>query len=154
MASDWNVSFPLGSLCQYLSHDTTWLIPTQVLLSQGDSLSAESLYVVQEGCFFINWSSVEVQVWVMLRQMASLSCLGNHSFRVHGQIFITIRHWCVCYCGCPFWHEDRSVVHNCCWSSPVQSFSSLSTVGLMTIFYCPRFETPPPPTWRGRSPYF
>jgi hypothetical protein len=37
------------------------------------------------------------------------------------------------------------------WSSPAQSFSGLSLAGLVTIFYCPRLETPP--TWRTRSPY-
>jgi hypothetical protein len=35
--------------------------------------------------------------------------------------------------------------------SPAQSFSGQSPAGLMTIFYCLRFETPP--TWRARSPY-
>jgi hypothetical protein len=51
----------------------------------------------------------------------------------------------------PLWREDGSVVYNCCWSSPSQSFSGSSPVGLMTTFYCLRFETPP--TWRARSPY-
>jgi hypothetical protein len=31
--------------------------------------------------------------------------------------------------------------YNCCWSSPVQSSSSPSTVGLVTIFCCLRFKT-------------
>jgi hypothetical protein len=39
------------------------------------------------------------------------------------------------------WREDASVVYNCCWSSPVQSFSVPSHVTLVTIFYCLRFET-------------
>jgi hypothetical protein len=39
------------------------------------------------------------------------------------------------------WWEDGSGVYNCCWSSPVQSFSSPSPVGLETIFYCLRFKT-------------
>jgi hypothetical protein len=47
--------------------------------------------------------------------------------------------------------EDGSVVYNCCWSSPAQSYSGPSPAGLMTTFYCLRFETPP--TWRTRSPY-
>jgi hypothetical protein len=42
-------------------------------------------------------------------------------------------------------------VYNCCWSSPAQSFSGPNPAGLMTIFYCLKFETPP--TWRARSPY-
>jgi hypothetical protein len=44
-----------------------------------------------------------------------------------------------------------SVVCNCCWSSPAQSFSSPNTSGLMTMFYCLRFVTPR--TCRARSPY-
>jgi hypothetical protein len=51
----------------------------------------------------------------------------------------------------PLWREDGSVVYSCCWSSPAQSFSGPSPAGLMTTFYCLRFETPP--TWRARSPY-
>jgi hypothetical protein len=41
--------------------------------------------------------------------------------------------------------------YNCCWSSPAQSLSRLSPVGLMTIFYCLKFEIPS--TWRTKSPY-
>jgi hypothetical protein len=44
-----------------------------------------------------------------------------------------------------------AVVYNCCWSSPAQAFSGQSPAGLMTTFYCLRFEIPP--TWRTRSPY-
>jgi hypothetical protein len=53
--------------------------------------------------------------------------------------------------GRSLWREDRSVVYNCCRSSPTQSFSSPSPSRLITIFYCHRFETSP--TWRTRSPY-
>jgi hypothetical protein len=45
------------------------------------------------------------------------------------------------YVGRPLWREDESVVCNYCWSSPAQSFSGPSPTGLMTIFYCLRFET-------------
>jgi hypothetical protein len=45
-----------------------------------------------------------------------------------------------------------SAVYNCCWFSPVQSFSGPSPAGLMTTFCCLRFETPS--TWRARTPYF
>jgi hypothetical protein len=41
----------------------------------------------------------------------------------------------------PVWREDGSVLYNCCWSSPAQSFSGPSPVGLVAIFYCLRFET-------------
>jgi hypothetical protein len=41
-------------------------------------------------------------------------------------------------------YGDRAgVIYNCVWSSPAQSFSERSTAGLMAIFYCLRFETPP-----------
>jgi hypothetical protein len=50
----------------------------------------------------------------------------------------------------PLWRDDGSVVYSCCWSSPAQSFSGPSPAGLMTTFYCLRFETPP--TWWARVP--
>jgi hypothetical protein len=53
--------------------------------------------------------------------------------------------------GPHLWREDGSIVYNCCWSSPAQSFSDASSAGLMTISHRLRFETPP--TWRARSPY-
>jgi hypothetical protein len=46
---------------------------------------------------------------------------------------------------------DDSIVYNCCWPSPAQSFPGLNPAGLMTIFYCLRFESLP--TWRDMSPY-
>jgi hypothetical protein len=42
-------------------------------------------------------------------------------------------------CECPLWREDRSVFCTCCWSLPVHSFSGLSPLGLVTIFYCLKF---------------
>jgi hypothetical protein len=45
------------------------------------------------------------------------------------------------YMGRSFCREDGSVVYNCCWPSPAQSFLGPITVGLATIFYCLRFET-------------
>jgi hypothetical protein len=43
--------------------------------------------------------------------------------------------------GRSLWREDGSVVYNCCWPSPAQSFSGPSPVRLATIFHCLRFET-------------
>jgi hypothetical protein len=37
------------------------------------------------------------------------------------------------------------VVYNCYWSSPAKSFSGPSPAGLVTRFYCLKFETPPEP---------
>jgi hypothetical protein len=53
--------------------------------------------------------------------------------------------------GSSLWRDNRSAVYNCCWYSPAQSFFGPSPAGFVTIFYCPRFETPP--NWGARSPY-
>jgi hypothetical protein len=53
--------------------------------------------------------------------------------------------------GRSVWREDGSVVYKCYWFWPAQSLSRPSPVGLMTIFYCLRFQTPP--TRWARSPY-
>jgi hypothetical protein len=55
-------------------------------------------------------------------------------------------YYCQTVCGFIYvsrslWREDESVVYNFCWPSPAQSFSGPSPVGLVTIFYCLRFET-------------
>jgi hypothetical protein len=42
--------------------------------------------------------------------------------------------------GRSLWREDGSVVYNCSWSSPVESFSGPSLIGLVMIFCCLRFE--------------
>jgi hypothetical protein len=39
--------------------------------------------------------------------------------------------------------EERTGLYNRCWPSPAQSFSGPSLDGLMAIFHCLRFETPP-----------
>jgi hypothetical protein len=45
------------------------------------------------------------------------------------------------FLGRPLWREDGFVFCICCWSSPAQSFLGSSPLGLVTIFYCLRFET-------------
>jgi hypothetical protein len=54
--------------------------------------------------------------------------------------------------GRPLWREDGSDVYNCCWTSPAQSLSGPIPAGLMTTFYCLRFETPP--NLEGQVPVF
>jgi hypothetical protein len=39
------------------------------------------------------------------------------------------------------WREDGSVIYNCSWSSPAQSFLDPRPVVVTTLFYCLRFET-------------
>jgi hypothetical protein len=80
-------------------------------------------------------------------QSASLSWYQAPS-EAQDQIFITDS--CGFVAGHVLWRQDRSVVYNCCWPSPAQSLSSPGPAGLMIIFYCLRFQTPP--TWRARSP--
>jgi hypothetical protein len=46
--------------------------------------------------------------------------------------------------GRSLWRENGSAVYNCCWSLTAQSFLGPSPAGLVTIFYCLRFETPQP----------
>jgi hypothetical protein len=43
--------------------------------------------------------------------------------------------------GRSLWRENGSAVYNCCWSLPAHSFLDQSLTGLLTIFYCLRFET-------------
>jgi hypothetical protein len=43
--------------------------------------------------------------------------------------------------GRALWQEDGSVVYNCSWPLPVQTFSGSTPMGLVTIIYCLRFET-------------
>jgi hypothetical protein len=43
--------------------------------------------------------------------------------------------------GRPLWREDGSVFCMCRWSLPAQSFSRPCPLGLVTVFYCLRFET-------------
>jgi hypothetical protein len=56
--------------------------------------------------------------------------------------FLLLSNGCgLVYVGRSLWREDGSVVYNCCWPSPAQSFSGQSLVGLATLFYCLRVET-------------
>jgi hypothetical protein len=69
-------------------------------------------------------------------------CLGiKHPSGAYDQIFITVRHLRIFYMGRSPCREDWSVVYNCSWPSPLQSFWGPTPVGLVTIFYCLRFET-------------
>jgi hypothetical protein len=47
-----------------------------------------------------------------------------------------------------------AAVYNCCWASSAQFFLRPSPAGLMSMFYCPGFKTPPPPQPGGPGPLF
>jgi hypothetical protein len=88
----------------------------------------------------------------ILRMTVSRPVLSWNKALVWGfydQIFITLSCGYVDV-GRSLWREDGSVDYNCCWPSAEQSFSGSSPVGLVTVFYCLRFETSfsSPPTTR------
>jgi hypothetical protein len=82
-------------------------------------------------------------VWVLCYDRRSVGpsvLVKKHPSGAYDQIFITVRQFRVCWCEA-LWRDDGSVVCNCCWLPPAQSFSDLSPVGLVTKLYCLRFET-------------
>jgi hypothetical protein len=80
---------------------------------------------------------------LVLRPMVSRPvCLGiKHPSGAYDQIFVTVRCCGFIDVGRSLWREDGSAVYNCCWSSPAQSSSGPSPLGLATVFYCFRFQT-------------
>jgi hypothetical protein len=53
--------------------------------------------------------------------------------------------------GCPLWREDGSVIYDCCWSSPAQSFFGASPVRLSTYFTVSDLRLP---NLEGQIPVF
>jgi hypothetical protein len=85
-------------------------------------------------------------------QSASLSWCQASS-ETQDQIFVTARRLRFSWCGAPSLTRGRVCRLKLLLVSPVQSFSSSSPAGLMTIFYCLRFETPLQPGGTGPSIY-
>jgi hypothetical protein len=80
-----------------------------------------TLYVTTDGqSVSLSWN--KVPIWGLQRDIH------------YRQTFAVLLMWGA------LWREDGSVVYNCCWPSPAQSFSGPSPVGFSTIFYCFRFE--------------
>jgi hypothetical protein len=97
----------------------------------------------------MDWESELLYDW---RFTANQFVLATSPLRRHSIIlFFTLTLAVIFVMQHPLWREDGSAVYNCCWSSPAQSFSGQNPAGLMTTFYCLRFETPL--TWKARSPY-
>jgi hypothetical protein len=86
------------------------------------------------------------------RSVCPAILMSNPHLGLQDQIFITARQLRVSWCGAPSLTIGRICRLQLLLVSPAQSFSVPSPAGLMTVFYCHGFETPPQ-TWRTRSPY-
>jgi hypothetical protein len=84
---------------------------------------------------------------VLVFVASSLILSFRYSFFLFLKCLLTSR-LRVCRPGAPF--LTREQVYNC-WGSPTQLFSGPSSEGLMTIFYCFKFEGTA--TWSARSLY-
>jgi hypothetical protein len=75
----------------------------------------------------------------------SASLLGVKPHVGHKTRFLLLSDSC-CFVdlGYPLWRDYVSVVYNCCWPSPVKSFSDLSVAGLITTFSVSHSRFPQP----------
>jgi hypothetical protein len=115
----------------YVSHIYSILLKTIYFALYTTPLSVQALQ---------NWLC---QVKIMLRPTISRpGCLGVKPHLGHKARFLLLSDSCAFVdVGRPLWWKDGSVVYNCCWPSPAQSFSGPSHVELATVFHCLRFET-------------
>jgi hypothetical protein len=88
-------------------------------------------------------------LWPAISQPVCLDV--KHTFGAQEQIFITITHLWVCWCGMPFVTRGWVCHSQLLLTLTSAVLSGLSPMGLITIFYYLRFDTHP--TWRARSPY-
>jgi hypothetical protein len=77
------------------------------------------------------WPTVSRPVWLGIKHRLGLTT--RFLLRWDSCGFVDV--------GRSLWREDESVIYNCCWYSPAQSFPGPSPVGIVIIFYCLRFET-------------
>jgi hypothetical protein len=100
--------------------------------------------------WILNWT--ELNCYIMTDgQSASLSWYQAPFWGLWPDLFNTFRYLRVCWYGAPSLKRGQVCLLQLLLSSPAESFSGPSPAGLMTTFYCLRFETPP--TWRTRFLY-
>jgi hypothetical protein len=107
-------SYPLA--VSITAHTQSWLPRLLLILLESES------YITTDG----QWASPswdKAPIWGLRAVLLVSNSCG----------FVDMR--------CFLWREGEFVVYNCCWTSPAQSFSSPSPLGLGTVFYCLRFET-------------
>jgi hypothetical protein len=84
-----------------------------------------------------------VESSIMLRPMVSRPvCLGiKHPLGLTARFLLLSDSCGFVAVGRSLWRKHGSIIYSWCCPSPAQSFSGLCPVGLVTIFYCLRFET-------------
>jgi hypothetical protein len=103
------------------------------LLSTEFSHSQTSYFTLRRPTELDHQNQIQSKSYFTMAVYRQLVLLGAKSLETHRQFFFN---WTLAFI---VWREDGSVVYNCCWPSPTQSFSGPSPAELMTIFYCLRF---------------
>jgi hypothetical protein len=124
----------LPSFDHLTSSSWRWLIPSSWLTFHCNSPAIRSL------------PRLSFRVKAMLRWTTSRPvCLGLKPRRVLKTRFLLLSGSCrFVDVEHPLWREDGSVVYNCCWPLPAQSFSGPNPAGLMTIFSVSDSRLPQP----------
>jgi hypothetical protein len=101
---------------------------------------------LQFACSCVLGTPVTVRVTLGLAVYRQSVRLGDKPLETHEQQFFFPNEHVRLQPSCNILSTERmvSVVYNCCWPSPAQSFSGPSLAGLMTTFYCLIFEAPQP----------
>jgi hypothetical protein len=124
------------------SSDHTTSGQLTLLLVSSNSGSSGHYFPLTANSQLSHWlSKSKVMLWPTVSRPICLGVKPNLGPRTrfllmsHSCRFIDVRH--------PLWRENGSFVYSCFWTLPAQSYSGLIPAGLMTIFYCLTFETPP-----------
>jgi hypothetical protein len=98
--------------------------------------------------YHLNWTEL---LYYDRRSVGQSVLVSSPHLGLMTRFFNNVRHLRVCWYRAPSLTRGRVCLLQLLLSLPAQSFSGPSPAGLITTFYCLRFETPP--TWRTRSLY-